>query len=65
MANGIIYDRLDFDDDLNTCLIFFNTKNVSAIDIPPLEKAAQEVNAELSAVIDSSKDQLCFFVVFR
>jgi len=37
---------------------------VSAIDIAPLEQVAKEVNAELKTVIDSDKDQLCFFFVY-
>lgn len=65
LTNGILYEKIEFDDQLNTCLVFLSTRRVSAVDIPPLERAAQKANAELSAVIDSSKDQLCFFVVFR
>lgn len=65
LANGVVYHSLEFDDDLATCLIFVNTKNLSAVDIHPLEKAAQESDAELEAVIDSSYDELCFFVTFK
>jgi hypothetical protein len=65
LANGVVYDKLQFDDLLNTCLIFVNTKNLSAVDIVPLERAAKEVHGEVQAVIDSSTDQLCFFIVFK
>lgn len=65
LANGIVYDELQFDDLLNTCLIFVNTKNLSAVDIAPIEQAAKEVHGEVQAVIDSSTDQLCFFVIFK
>lgn len=65
LTNGILYEKIEFDDELNTCLVFLSTRRVSAVDIPPLERAAREANAELSAVIDSSQDQLCFFVIFR
>jgi hypothetical protein len=65
LANGVVYDELQFDDALNTCLIFVNIKNLSAVDITPFEQAAREVHGEVQAVIDSSIDQLCFFVVFK
>jgi len=65
LANGVIYDYLQFDGELDACLVFVSTKNLSAVDIAPLERAAKEVHGEIQAVIDSSTDQLCFFVAFK
>jgi len=56
--------RIEFAGDVNTWFVFVSTRNVSAIDISPLEQVAKEVNAELKAVVDSDKDQLCFFFVY-
>jgi hypothetical protein len=64
LSHNITYTRIEFAEDVNTCFVFVSTRNVSAIDIVPLEKVAKEVNAELKAVIDSDKDQLCFFFVY-
>ena len=64
LSHNITYTRIEFAGEVNTCFVFISTRNVSAIDIAPLEQVAKEVNAELKAVIDSDKDQLCFFFVY-
>ena len=63
LNSDIYFFRIEFAGE-NTCFVFISTRNVSAIDIAPLEQVAKEVNAELKAVIDSDKDQLCFFFVY-
>jgi hypothetical protein len=64
LSHNITYTRIEFAADVNTCFVFVSTRNMSAIDIAPLEQVAKQVNAELKAVIDSDKDQLCFFFVY-
>jgi hypothetical protein len=64
LSHNITYTRIEFAEDVNTCFVFVSTRNVSAIDISPLEQVAKEVKAELKSVIDSDKDQLCFFFVY-
>jgi hypothetical protein len=64
ISHSITFTRIEYAEDVNTCFVFVSTRNVSAIDLSPLEQVAKEVNAELKAVIDSDKDQLCFFFVY-
>jgi len=63
LSNDIIFDKIEVDGELDVCLVFLNTKNISAIENPPLEAIAKQANAELRAVVDSAKDQLCFIFV--
>lgn len=63
ISHSVAFTRIEYAEDVNTCFVFVSTRNVSAIDLSPLEQVAKEVNAELKAVIDSDKDQLCFFFV--
>lgn len=62
LSRNITVQRVDFANEVNTWLVFVSTKNVSAIDIDPLLDAARLANMQLKAVIDSEKDQLCFFL---
>jgi hypothetical protein len=64
LSHNITFTRIEYAEDVNTCFVFVSSRNVSAIDLIPLEQVAKEVNAELKAVIDSDKDQLCFFFVY-
>jgi hypothetical protein len=64
LSHNITFIRIEYAEDVNTCFVFVSTRNLSAIDISPLDQVAKEVNAELKAVIDSDKDQLCFFFVY-
>lgn len=64
LSHNITFTRIEYAEDVNTCFVFVSTRNVSAIDISPLEQVAREINADLKAVIDSDKDQLCFFFVY-
>jgi ribonuclease PH len=63
LSKGIIVERIEYEDELKTLFVFVSTKGVSTIEIEPLAAAAKLVNAELKAVIDSKKDQLCFYLV--
>jgi hypothetical protein len=63
LSHNITFTRIEYAEDVNTCFVFVSTRNVSAIDLSPLEQVAKEVNAELKAVIDSDKDQLCHLTV--
>jgi hypothetical protein len=64
LSHNIIFTTIEYAEDLKTCLVFVSTRNISAVDIPPLEQVAVEVNAVLRAVVDSNKDKLCFFFVY-
>lgn len=64
LSHNIIFTRIEYAEDVHTCFVFVSTRNVSAVDISPLEQVAKEVNADLKVVIDSDKDQLCFFFVY-
>jgi hypothetical protein len=64
LSHNITFSRIEYAEDVSTCFVFVSTRNVSAIDISPLEQVAKEVNADLKAVIESDKDQLCFFFVY-
>jgi hypothetical protein len=64
LSHNITFTRIEYAEDVNTCFVFVSTRYVSAVDLSPLEQVAKEVNAELKAVIDSDKDQLCFLFVY-
>ncbi len=63
LSQSIIVERIEFSGELKTWFVFVSTKGVSAVEIEPLKVAARQLNAEVKAVIDSDKDQLCFYFV--